>query len=43
MIKFAVNNNDFLSTKLFPFFASRNLYLQISFNIIDLSDTTTRE
>ena len=43
MAEFAANNNDFSSTKLSPFFASRGLHLRMSFDIVDLSDTTTRE
>ena len=43
MAEFAVNNNNFSSTKLSPFFALRDLHPQMSFNVIDLSDTTTRK
>ncbi len=39
--EFATNNNVSLSTKLFLFFTSRGLHLCMSFDIIDLSDTTT--
>lgn len=35
------SNNDFISTKLSLFFASRGLYLCISFDIVDLLDITT--
>lgn len=41
MAEFAANNNDSISTKLSLFFASKDLYLYISFNIIDFSDITT--
>lgn len=43
MAEFAINNNISISIKLFPFFASRTLYLRISFDIINLLDITTRE
>ena len=43
MVEFAANNNDSASTKLSPFFASRGLHLRMSFDVVDLSDTTTRE
>ena len=43
MAEFAANNNNSASTKLSPFFASRGLHLHISFNVIDLLDTTTCE
>ena len=42
MAKFAANNNDSNSTRLSPFFASRGLHLRMSFDVVDLSDTTTR-
>ena len=35
MAEFVVNNNDFLSTKLSLFFASKSLYLHMSFDIIE--------
>ena len=41
MAEFAVNNNNFLSTRLSPFFASRGLHPRMSFDVVDLSDTTT--
>ena len=41
--EFAANNNDSASTKLSPFFALRGLYPRMSFDIVDLSDTTTRK
>ncbi len=43
MAEFVTNNNVFLSTKLSSFFTWRGLHPRINFNIIDLSDTTTRE
>ncbi len=43
MTEFATNNNVSLSTKLSPFFNSRGLYPRMSFNIVDLSDTTICE
>ena len=43
MAKFATNNNNFASTKFSPFFASKGLHIQMSFNIVDLSHTTTPE
>ena len=38
MAEFAANNNELASIKLSPFFASRGFYLQMSFNIVELSD-----
>ena len=43
MTEFVANNNDFLSIKLSPFFASRGLYPWISFDIVNFSDTITHE
>ena len=43
MAEFAANNNNSTSTRLSPFFASRGLHLRMSFDVVDLSDTTTRE
>ena len=43
MAEFAANNNDSLSTRLSPFFASRGLHPRMSFDVVYLSDTTTRE
>ena len=43
IVEFATNNNDSLSTKLSPFFASRGLYPRISFDIINFLNTTTHE
>ncbi len=41
--EFATNNNISLSTKLSPFFTSKGLHPRMSFDVVDLSDTTTRE
>lgn len=41
MIKFVANNNKFIFIKLSLFFISRYLYLQMSFDIIKLLNTTT--
>ena len=43
MAEFATNNNNFLSTRLSPFFASRGLHPRMNFDIVYLSDTITRE
>ena len=43
MAEFAANNNNFLLTRLSLFFALRGLHPCISFDVVDLSDTTTRE
>ena len=43
MAKFVANNNDSAFTKLSPFFASRGLHLHMSFDVVDLSDKTTRK
>ena len=43
MIKFVANNNYFLLTKLSPFFTLKSLYLQMSFDIINLLNITTCE
>ena len=43
MAEFAANNNNFASTRLSSFFASRDLHPRMSFDVIDLSDTITRE
>ena len=43
MAEFAANNNESASTKLFPFFASKGLHPRMSFDIVDLSDASTRE
>lgn len=41
MAKFAANNNELASIKLFPFFASKDLHSCISFDIVDLSNANT--
>ena len=43
MAEFAANNNNSSSTRLSPFFASRGLHSRMRFDVVDLSDTTTRE
>ena len=43
MAKFAANNNKSAFIKLSPFFASKNFYPHMSFDIIDLFDTSTSE
>lgn len=43
MAEFTVNNNDSVSTKLSPFFASKGLHSRINFDIIDILDTKTRK
>ena len=43
MVEFAANNNNSTSTRLSPFFASRGLHPRRSFDVVDLSDTITRE
>ena len=43
MAEFVANNNVSLSAKLSPFFTSRGLYSRMSFDVVDLSDITTRE
>ena len=43
MAKFAANNNQSASTKLSPFFATKSFHPRMSFDIVDLSDTSTRE
>ena len=41
MAKFVINNNDFLLTRLFLFFASRDLHSYMSFDVVNFSDNTT--
>ena len=41
--KFAANNNVLASTKLFPFFVTKSLYPNMSFDIIELSNTNICE
>lgn len=43
MAEFVANNNNFIFIKLSPFFASRDLYTQMSFDVIDFSDITMRK
>ena len=43
MAKFAANNNQLASTKLSPFFATKDFHLRMSSDIVDLSDTSTYE
>ena len=43
MIEFAANNNNFTSTRFSLFFALRGLHPCISFDVINLSNITTRE
>ena len=43
MAKFAANNNKSASTTLSPFFATKGLHPHMSFDIIDLSNTSTCE
>ncbi len=43
MAKFAANNNESASTKLSPFFATKGLDPRMSFDILDLSNASTRE
>ena len=43
MAEFAANNNESASTKLSPFFATKGLHPRMSFDIVELSDTSTRE
>ena len=43
MTKFVANNNKSAFTKLFPFFATKSFYPYISFVMVDLSNTSTRE
>ena len=43
MIEFTVNNNYFLSTRLFSFLVSRGLHLYKSFDIVNLLNTITHE
>ena len=43
MAEFAANNNNSIFTKLSPFFALGGLHPRISFDVVDLSDTTTRK
>lgn len=40
MTEFAVNNNKSIFTRLLFFFALKNLYPHISFDLVNLSDFT---
>ena len=41
MAEFITNNNKLASTKLSQFFASQDLHSRISFDIVDLSNSST--
>ena len=43
MVEFAANNNNSASTRLSPFFALRGLHPRMSFDVVNLLDTTARE
>ena len=43
MAEFAVNNNDFLSTKLSLFFASRGLHPWMNFDIVHFLNIITHK
>ena len=43
MVKFAANNNKSTFTKLSPFFAIKDFYPRMSFDIVDHSNTNTYE
>lgn len=43
MAEFATNHNKLAFTKLFPFFATKDLHLCMSFEIEDLSNTRACE
>ena len=43
MVKFAANNNQSAFTKLSPFFATKDFHPRMNFDIVDLSDSSTRE
>ena len=43
MAKCTANNNDSSSIRLSPFFALRGLHPRMNFDVVDLSDTITRE
>ncbi len=43
MAEFAANNNESASTKLSLFFATKGLHPRMSFDIVELSDASTRE
>ena len=43
MTKFIANNNELTFTKLFSLFATKSFHLHMSFDIVDLSITSTCE
>ena len=43
MAKFVANNNELASTKLFSIFATKDFHPRMSFDIVDLSNTSTCE
>lgn len=43
MAKFVTNNNELTSTKVSPFFATKNLHSHISFDIVEISNTSIHE
>lgn len=43
MTKFAANNNESVFTKLSLYFALKGLHPRINFNLVELSNTSTRE
>ena len=43
MAELAAHNKNFVSIGLSPFFTSRGLHLRMSFDVVDLLDTTTCE
>lgn len=43
MVEFVVNNNDSASTKVSLIFASKELHLRMSFDIVNLSDSITHK
>ena len=43
MTEFAVNKNESASIKLSPFFATKGLHPRMSFDIVDLSNTSICE
>ena len=40
MTEFAINNNISASSKLFSFYATKSLHFHMSFDILELSDTS---
>lgn len=43
MAECAANNNESASNKSFPFFATKDLHPRMSFNIVEISNTSTCE